>query len=237
MFLRNLKFLFILLHTDVAICMNLNYLKGIAFKGVEYAHFISSDFKGIGGASFSRNGIHDIISNMGLYAFRGTIFKNIRDWTTNLNSKLTPINFGIYDRDIRVHKGFLNEYNQQRYIIMNIILNENKKELLITGYSSGGTLATLLALDVVQTIPDIKVTLITFGMPRLGNNIFTNYLKNQNTNQMIQKHYLIEDDPVGLFPFFNNKYSSIINQGNTSFNFCNITKHIKSHSLTEYSKI
>ena len=40
-------------------------------------------------------------------------------------------------------------------------------ELLITGHSLGGAMANLCALDLAASDPDMKVSLYTYGSPRV----------------------------------------------------------------------
>lgn len=46
-----------------------------------------------------------------------------------------------------------------------------------TGHSLGAALAYLTAYDAVQEFPDLPVTIVTFGGPRVGNNKFCDVLE------------------------------------------------------------
>lgn len=215
---------------------NPKFLKHVAFKGVEYAHVISKNYHEESSVHLSRHGIHEHFNETSIYAFRGTIFKNIRDWKINLNSKLVPFPYDNDNSSMRVHRGFLNEYENRRSEILNVIREEEKDEILVTGYSAGGALATFLALDVVKNINNIKVNLITFGMPKIGNSEFKSFLENQDETKLIQTHYLLKDDPIDMFPL-SKEYKSIIKHDDPRFKICLLKNYLRSHSLSEYSKI
>lgn len=49
--------------------------------------------------------------------------------------------------------------------------------LTITGHSLGGALALLNAHEAASAIPDLPVSVISFGAPRVGNDAFRNELE------------------------------------------------------------
>ncbi|KAK6932125.1 Fungal lipase-like domain [Dillenia turbinata] len=49
--------------------------------------------------------------------------------------------------------------------------------LTITGHSLGGALALLNAYEAAQSIPGPSISIISFGVPRVGNNAFRDELK------------------------------------------------------------
>eukprot|EP00300_Choanocystis_sp_HF-7_P024383 c2581_g1_i2.p1 GENE.c2581_g1_i2~~c2581_g1_i2.p1 ORF type:complete len:436 (+),score=87.15 c2581_g1_i2:1223-2530(+) len=97
----------------------------------------------------------------------------------------------LLDR-VRVHKGFLSAYlsvREQLHADVGTLMNErraaelsnsesfpSKMELLFTGHSLGGAVATLAALDFTLAYPTMfDVSLYVFGSPRVGNRAFANY--------------------------------------------------------------
>jgi predicted lipase len=63
--------------------------------------------------------------------------------------------------------------------VRNLIASNPSATLVITGHSLGGALATFAALDIKRKLnPSNRVLFYTFGSPRLGNQIFTDYVMN-----------------------------------------------------------
>ena len=71
------------------------------------------------------------------------------------------------------------------------------KHVVFSGHSLGGALATLAAVQFAKQYPDIVVSCVTFGSPRVGNGSFA---------QMFNKccagsfRFVNEDDPVPMGP-------------------------------------
>ena len=71
------------------------------------------------------------------------------------------------------------------------------KHVIFSGHSLGGALATLAAVQFAKQYPDIVVSCVTFGSPRVGNGTFA---------QMFNKccagsfRFVNEDDPVPMGP-------------------------------------
>jgi len=108
--------------------------------------------------------------------FRGS--SNIQNWLDNLQVQLVkPYN----DTQIEVEHGFYKIYSaldQKIYtIIDNLRLKYDTNNILVTGHSLGGAIATLFAFDVCYyNVPYKIYSLITFGSPRVGNNYFSEYV-------------------------------------------------------------
>jgi len=108
--------------------------------------------------------------------FRGSDGK--KDWIDNLKiwkkdiRKTRP--YSGARPDIKVHQGFIEQYKTIRKVIRQIVESyPNQKEIIITGHSLGGALATLSAVDIKYNYPEKSVLCITFGSPRVGNKAFT----------------------------------------------------------------
>ena len=127
---------------------------------------------------------------------------NMKYWTILSSSQSVVVAFrGAYRREIfypgcdirlstpdflpkgsgRVHRGFLTAYyscrQELREKLQDVNIQAQGKRLYLSGYSLGGVLATLCALDLNQNSPDIpKVSaLYTFGSPRVGTAAFARY--------------------------------------------------------------
>ena len=89
-------------------------------------------------------------------------------------------------KNVYVHSGFKTQYDSIRDQVFQFVAEKFKlykpKQLLITGHSLGGALATLCALDFrLNPVPNYQPTIkvITFGAPQVGNEKFVEIF-NQN---------------------------------------------------------
>lgn len=102
--------------------------------------------------------------------FRGT--HTFNDICFNLN--IYPKSF--INSKMKVHNGFLQKYLVIRdNLIKNIdeiIKNNNIDEIYFNGHSSGGAVANIASLDLINIYPNITINCITFGSPRVANRAF-----------------------------------------------------------------
>eukprot|EP00658_Telonema_sp_P-2_P046445 TRINITY_DN3462_c0_g1_i7.p1 TRINITY_DN3462_c0_g1~~TRINITY_DN3462_c0_g1_i7.p1 ORF type:complete len:628 (+),score=150.03 TRINITY_DN3462_c0_g1_i7:186-2069(+) len=75
------------------------------------------------------------------------------------------------------HSGFVTEYSTLRNQLLASLeslasTRRERVQLLVTGHSLGGALATLCSVDVSLLHPEWDVTLVNFGSPRVGNHKF-----------------------------------------------------------------
>jgi len=88
------------------------------------------------------------------------------------------------DNDIEIHKGFLDQANIIYIDFVNKIKDINIKNIVLTGHSLGGVLATIIGLYVSHQFPNkYNVSIITANMPPIGNknfNLLIPYLKIKN---------------------------------------------------------
>jgi hypothetical protein len=122
-------------------------------------------------------------------AWRGTVAPS--EWYEDMQRKLEP--FG--QRDAKVERGFHSLYTSKnestRYnktsaseqvmkeVTRLVEMYREKGEqvsLTITGHSLGGALALLNAHEAASTIPNLPVSVISFGAPRVGNVAFRDEL-------------------------------------------------------------
>jgi triacylglycerol lipase len=77
---------------------------------------------------------------------------------------------------VRVHAGFLRQYISMRSNMISSVFRmmwkKQNKKIVFTGHSLGGALATLCGAAVKNEIPDVHVSVYTFGSPRVGNKLF-----------------------------------------------------------------
>ena len=78
-------------------------------------------------------------------------------------------------------------------------------KFLVTGYSLGGALATLAALEIKQLLQPSSIKLYTFGQPRVGNDAFARYVEsifsNGEYNRITHANDLMVNTPARLLAF------------------------------------
>lgn len=134
--------------------------------------------------------IKNRLDNTHAFVFRGS--ESLLDWRTNLNTKPYKLSDSV-----TVHRGFWNSWKSIRPEILKMAYEYDS--LTICGHSLGGALAVLCAYDIASVYPDIELTLITFGQPKVGNKEFA-----RKIDDLIPLYYRVVNqmDPVPFSPFF-----------------------------------
>ena len=142
-------------------------------------------------------------NNSLIFSFRGTESK--QDILTDLNIKrikLPLYNFNVEDQPL-VHDGFYDQFITVRDNIDNIIIeyinnDDNiEKNIVFSGHSLGGALATISSLYFGVMYSGIPISCITFGSPRVGCELFAN-LFNKVVNKSLR--FVNDNDPVPCLP-------------------------------------
>jgi len=113
--------------------------------------------------------VHETTDGRVVVAFRGT--ESLRDWMVDLLRY--RVRFGPLPRG-RVHAGFLRQYtdlNSQIRTYLRLTYGPTK-EIIVTGHSLGGALATLFAADIAYHITTMTVRCYPFCSPRVGDKQF-----------------------------------------------------------------
>ncbi|KAK7359434.1 hypothetical protein VNO77_01394 [Canavalia gladiata] len=143
-------------------------------------------------------------------AWRGTVAPC--EWYEDFQRKLDPIGHG----DAKVEHGFLSIYSSKsettRYnrssasdqvmkeVIKLVKFYKEKGEevsLTITGHSLGGALALLNAYEAALTIPNLPISVISFGAPRVGNIAFKDELHQMGVKTL---RFVVKQDWVPKMP-------------------------------------
>jgi hypothetical protein len=140
-------------------------------------------------------------------SFRGSI--NFNDLLVNL--RYNRIN---YDKNIKIHNGYLDTYNKIKPLIIKDLskIIKNNKQIIFTGHSLGGAIATIAFIDLFKEKNIIKKC-YTFGTPPYIMNNINNYTINDFSNKY---------DIITLFKNQN------INKNNKIWNICD------NHKLETY---
>jgi len=97
---------------------------------------------------------------------------DINNWISNLETRIIH---PYQDKNIGVHNGLYYEYLRYKDTLISYLLELNdNSNIIITGHSSGGAIASLLTYDLVTDgyIDYRNILLYSFGSPRIGNNEF-----------------------------------------------------------------
>ena len=141
-------------------------------------------------------------------SYRGT--ESFQDVLTDL--KISKVPFPLYRHNIweapDVHRGFSRQFESIREpldleiekYLSNFQSGSNsrdKPKVVFTGHSLGGALATLSALYFQCKYPDVGISCITFGSPRVGD---AQFAKLFNEKVRISYRYVNDNDPVPCIP-------------------------------------
>ncbi|KAI3439148.1 Lipase_3 domain-containing protein, partial [Psidium guajava] len=148
-----------------------------------------------------------------LVAWRGTVAPS--EWYEDFQRKLEPIGHKD-EHHARVEQGFLSIYTSKsestRYNkssaseqamseIRNLVNHYRDRgeevSLTITGHSLGGALALLNAHEASSEIPNLPISVITFGAPRVGNSAFRDELRRNGVKTL---RVVVKQDMVPKMP-------------------------------------
>jgi triacylglycerol lipase len=104
--------------------------------------------------------------------FRGTV--NLKDFIFDFLFFKKTIPYDNQKSDIKVHEGFLLKYKGviRDYIQRIVKKHKSIKNIIVTGHSLGGAIATLCAIDLQYNFTNKHIECITFASPRVGNQAF-----------------------------------------------------------------
>lgn len=140
-------------------------------------------------------------------AFRGTNFASKDDQIVSLANVAQDLALNLVDYSLctgcTVHYGFT--------VAIGTIVTKMKAnlkslqsqyptatKLIVTGHSLGGAMATLFATDLLVNDKATGLSLITFGSPRVGNNVFSDFVNSKVPE--INWRVTYDNDVVTMFP-------------------------------------
>lgn len=145
-----------------------------------------------------------------LLVFRGSATAS--DWGTNLDASLSRC-FENAPTSGMVHQGFCDRAKKLQGPILDHLKKKNAP-LYLTGHSQGGALASLLALIIRNHHPRLKIHLVTFGTPSIGDETFSTYLGKAIPHH--QRHYMIMTDIVPSLPLMMSFLGTFLDQDTSS---------------------
>ncbi|KAJ9068205.1 hypothetical protein DSO57_1031058 [Entomophthora muscae] len=139
-------------------------------------------------------------------SYRGS--SNLNNWINNAMIILVPFDLAkvtncTIENRLLVHRGFQimtrSLLSQTREALEPLLAQYKDYKVAVTGHSAGGAIATLMtaALGGSGLIPFKKMTLVTFGQPRVGDAAFTTYL---NSQPLTAARVTNGVDPVNILP-------------------------------------
>lgn len=142
----------------------------------------------------------------GYFIFGGTAYimfeasNSNLDWITNFIffKKRIPYN-NVKNRKIKVHSGYMDRYtlnSVRTNILLWLARQSDVNKVVVIGYSMGGGLAPICAVDVAYNFPDKEVKCIALAGPRVGNEAFIKSLE----NRVESVHFTYGNDTVPMLP-------------------------------------
>ncbi len=123
---------------------------------------------------------------------------SFHDWLTNFFFFKKKVPYNNVDPRIMVHSGYLNRYqlNSIRTVILLNIAKRTNKKVIVSGYSMGGGLAPICAVDIGINFPAKEVTCFSLAGPKVGNKQFIDSLD----YYIDSYHFSCSNDPVVKVP-------------------------------------
>ncbi|KAL0953907.1 hypothetical protein HGRIS_005073 [Hohenbuehelia grisea] len=139
-----------------------------------------------------------IVAHQGLNMSNPKAFQTVLDFTpAELPRDVFP---GLDRKGVVTHRGFAAAHSRATRDVMNAVekgLSEHAtKKITAVGHSLGAALSLLDAVHIKLKMPDLKVEVVAYGMPRVGNTAFADYVdENIKITRVNNK-----DDPVPIIP-------------------------------------
>jgi len=184
-----------------------------------------------------------------IFAVRGTsskhdILSDLYVFKKKFSDVITCQNKNIY-KNIKVHSGFLQQYNSVKFFTITSILKQlwkysqhsrEKINVIFTSHSLGAAVSVLLSTLLKTHFGNrIHVVNYLFGCPKIGNKDFVRYY-----NDIIDEtyRYVYKNDIIPRIPKINYKTTKnrIILGDPKKANWCNqIFGNVNDHSMTKYT--
>ncbi|KAI8996479.1 Alpha/Beta hydrolase protein [Trametes punicea] len=147
---------------------------------------------------------YDPSLNTVIVSHQGTNTKDIMPFLTDGDIELTNLDPSLFpglSSSIEVHEGFAdaqaNTATSVLQAVQETIDTYGTDNVVVTGHSLGAAIALLDAIYLPLHIPSAKVTFIGYGLPRVGNQDFANYVDAQPISVT---HINNKEDPIPIMP-------------------------------------
>ena len=142
-----------------------------------------------------------------IVVFRGRF--NLQNTKSVFEFSRISLSYDYWGSKARVHSGFLKNYLQLKPKIQPVLINYLKKypkyDLVYTGHSMGGALASIAVVDAIKPRNKIhslrstrNISLYTIGQPRVGNEEFANLIEKSRLKHVLRA--VNYTDPVPHLP-------------------------------------
>ncbi len=114
--------------------------------------------------------LNQLDSDLLYIVFRGSD-KSI-DWINNFQFRQQIYPYADGNSEVKFHQGFMTAYFAVRQALLDAMDQFEGQQVIVTGHSLGGALATIAALDLQYNLGrkhDLRFEVYTFGAPRVGN--------------------------------------------------------------------
>jgi len=123
-------------------------------------------------------------------AFRGS--DDLHNWLDDFLIVMEHLDFVPFPNsrvpaNVSVHMGFLAAYVSLQPQVLDLVLYAHQmcgaacNQVVVTGHSLGAAMAGFgaldLALSLAESLPDVTVSLVNFGMPRIGNEALYDFFR------------------------------------------------------------
>ncbi|KAF5369800.1 hypothetical protein D9758_001176 [Tetrapyrgos nigripes] len=150
---------------------------------------------------------HDPSQDTIVVAHQGTEPENFLSVLNDVQFFLEDLNTTRFTsaegKDIQVHNGFQKTFERTADGVLSGVLNglatKGASKILVTGHSLGAAIASLDAMMLKQEVdPSIEITTALFGLPRVGNQEWADFVDEQLGGQLTRVSN--QDDPVPIVP-------------------------------------
>ncbi|KAN0121614.1 Alpha/Beta hydrolase fold [Russula decolorans] len=125
---------------------------------------------------------------------------------TDADFFLGPLDLSLFQgipSDVKVHNGFAREQASTASAILSAVQNtlstQGLSSVTVVGHSLGGALALLDGVFFSLQLPkDVTVNVISYGMPRVGNQAFANFVDRQLSGRRAVTHVNNREDPIPI---------------------------------------
>ncbi|KAK0225286.1 alpha/beta-hydrolase [Armillaria fumosa] len=138
-----------------------------------------------------------------IVAHQGTDTSKLLPVITDINYGLTELDDDLFpgiDSDIEVHSGFKESQADTATDVLAAVSSAmstySTSSVTVVGHSLGGAIALLDGVYLTLQLPSASVSVITYGMPRVGNQDFADWVDEHVTVSHINN----KKDPVPILP-------------------------------------